>query len=323
MGIEVPILPLAVGTALKALRFACINVSNLGSGLGPQALVPPGADSSKVKATQLAILQALQSGEFAAGNMSVSDSVALAKTEGYLAEDFTEGEVQIKAFTPVLASAIGTDHPLVTEYITSRDYIESNKIRFYKALTKSCGQKQAPVMLVYLFQHLVIGFFLEQATSQTLITPHLLHTDLCTWKMGGSMYWLPSVDRVLCIDTLSQQSHYVRVNEGACGGGGGGNGKLSVATRNKKVTNQNLDPRFKSTTALGSKIRKMKMTEIMKKANFDNALCTPCDDQKRERCLTFHGKGSCFKECRFAYDHVKLPDSAVAEMYTYISDGCI
>ena len=69
----------------------------------------------------------------------MSDSVALAKTEGYLAEDFTKGEVQIKSFTPALASAIGPEHPLVTKYIASRDYIETNKIRFYKALTKACG----------------------------------------------------------------------------------------------------------------------------------------------------------------------------------------
>ena len=133
MGIEVPILPLAVGTALKALRFAGIDVSNLGSGIGPQALVPPGADSSKAKAAQMKILLALQSADFAAGNMSVPDSVDLAKTDGYLAEDFTEGEVQIKSFTPVLASAIGTEHPLVMEYLASRDFIEKNKIRFYKA----------------------------------------------------------------------------------------------------------------------------------------------------------------------------------------------
>ena len=172
MRIKVPILPLAVGTDIKSLRFGGIDVSNLGSGIGPMAFVPPGADSAKAKTAQLAILEALQSAEFAAGNMSVSDSVALSKTEGYLAEDFTEGEVQIKSFTPVLASAIVPEHPLVAKYIASRDYIETNKIRFYKALTKACGQRQAPAMLVYLFQHLVIGFFSEAATSPTLITPH-------------------------------------------------------------------------------------------------------------------------------------------------------
>ena len=139
MKIEVPILPLAVGTAIKSLQFGGIDVSNLGSGIGPMAFVPPGADSAKAKAAQLADLETLQSAEFAAGNMSVSDSVALSKTEGYLAEDFVEGEVQIKSFTPSLASMIGPKHPLVGEYIASRDYIKTNKIRFYKALTTACG----------------------------------------------------------------------------------------------------------------------------------------------------------------------------------------
>ena len=126
----------------------------------------------------LANLEALQSAEFATGNMPVSNSVALSKTEGYLAEDFTESEVQIKSFTPILASVIGPKHPLVTKYITSRDYIETNKIRFYKVLTKACRQQQAPAMLVYLLQYLVIRFFLEAATSTILITPHLLLKDL-------------------------------------------------------------------------------------------------------------------------------------------------
>ena len=70
------------------------------------------------------------------------------------------------------------------------------------------------------------------------------------------------------------------------------------------------------------KIKNMKMVKIMEKANFDNALCVPCDENNKERCLTFHGKGMCQKDCKLAYDHKKLPDSAVSEMYTYISDGC-
>ena len=78
--IKVPILPLAVDTAIKPLQFSGIDVSNLISGIGPMALVPPGEDSAKTKTAQLAILEALQSVEFAAGNMSVLDSVALSKT---------------------------------------------------------------------------------------------------------------------------------------------------------------------------------------------------------------------------------------------------
>ena len=204
LNIEVPILPLGVGTAIKSLQFGGINVANLGSGIGLMAIVPPGADSSKAKAASLMILQSIQSAEFAAGNMSVADSVSLSKTEGYMPEDFVEGEVQVKSFIPVLTSMIGPEHALVREYTSSREYIERNKIRFYKALNKECGARQAPVMLVYLFQHLVIGYFAEAALNTTHLAPHLLLTNLQTWKMGSSMYWLPSVDRVSCIDTLSQ-----------------------------------------------------------------------------------------------------------------------
>ena len=174
-------------------------------------------------------------------------------------------------------------------------------------------------MLVYLFQHLVIGFFAEAATSTTLITPHSLLKDLHMWKMDGSVYLLPAVDQVPCIDALSQRSHYVRANEG---GGGGGGGPSGGPAQGNRVDNPNWDPRFKLTTALGLKIKKMKMKVIMGKANFDKALCAPCDKNKRERCMTYHGKGLCQKDCWFAYDHKKMPDSAVTEVYKYISDGC-
>ena len=94
------------------------------------------------------------------------------------------------------------------------------------------------------------------------------------------MYWLPSVDRVPCIDALSQRSHYVRVNEGGGGGGGGGGGPSGGPAQGNRVDNPNWDPRFKPTTALGLKIKKMKMKVIMDKANFDKALCAPCDNRR-------------------------------------------
>ena len=73
---------------------------------------------------------------------------------------------------------------------------------------------------------------------------------------------------------------------------------------------------------LGMKIKKMKLKVIVDKANFDKALCAPCDKNKQERCMTYHGTGLCQKDCRFAYNHKIMPNSAVTEVYNYISDGC-
>ena len=56
--------------------------------------------------------------------------------------------------------------------------------------------------------------------------------------------------------------------DGGGGGGGvpgdGGSGKA----RGNRVENPNLDPRFKPNTMLGLKIKKLKMKQIMEKANF-------------------------------------------------------
>ena len=114
----------------------------------------------------------------------------------------------------------------------------------------------------------------------------------------------------------------MKVNNGGGGGGGGGGGPSGGPARGNRVDNLNWDPWFKPNTTLGMKIKKLKLNVIMDKANFDKAVCAPCDKDKRERCMTYHGKGSCQKDCRFAYNHKKLPDSAVTEVYDYISDGC-
>ena len=63
------------------------------------------------------------------------------------------------------------------------------------------------------------------------------------------------------------------------------------------------------------------MKQIMEEANFDGKLCVPCNEAGNKQCLTFHAKVSCQTGCRHAADHKKLPDAAVTERYSYISDG--
>ena len=93
--------------------------------------------------------------------------------------------------------------------------------------------------------------------------------------------------------------------------------ELPAAELRTKVENPNWDPCFKLTTVLGAKIKKS-----MEKANFDESTCVPCNKAGNKRCLTYHAKGSCQTGCRHVADHKQLPDAVVAEMYTYISNGC-
>ena len=141
--------------------------------------------------------------------------------------------------------------------------------------------------------------------------------------MRGALNWLPSLRNVSCIDWLSQCSQYVKIPSGVGGGGGvrvpGGGRKSKLGSR---AENPNWDPRFKPTTALGAKIKKMTMKKIMEKANFDESTCVSCNEAGNKRSLTFHAKGSCQTGCQYATDHKQLPTAVVGEMYTYISDGC-
>ena len=84
------------------------------------------------------------------------------------------------------------------------------------------------------------------------------------------MNWLPNLKNVSCINGLSQRSQYVKIPNGVGGGGGGGGGGgVPGGGRKSKlescVENANWDPRFKPTTALDAKIKKMIMKKITEK----------------------------------------------------------
>jgi len=327
--IKPPILPLRCVTALLGLNWEGIDIADLGSGILPMGFIPPGAISPKAKVATLALLRAIQSSDDASGNMTVADSVMLnqAGGSGFVPQDFTESDIQIKCFTPVLVTMVGANHELVEEYGSCRAFIEDNKLEFQQALVEECGASQAPAMQSFLFHHLVHTYFRMQSNSSTSVKPHSLSADLLRWDSGGVLNWLPSLLRVPSLNALSQRSQYVKVKGG--GGGGDGGGPASGGKKSdlgKRVVNPNCDPRFNRNTTLGSKINKLTITKIINNNDFDESAGTglgvPCNDSGEEHCLTYHGKGSCQSGCKKAYSHLPLIDSAKETMYAFFANGC-
>ena len=121
------------------------------------------------------------------------------------------------------------------------------------------------------------------------------------------MNWLPNLNRVPSLLALSQRSQYVKVDGGG-GSGGGGSGDEGGSTPRKKsklgtkVENPNWDPRFKPNTTLGSKIRKLTITKIIKNFDFDKSAGTgrgvPCTATGEEHYLTYHCTGMCQSGCK-------------------------
>ena len=115
--IKVPVMPLRAVTSLLSLMWDGIDMADLGSGILPMAFIPPGTITLKAKASTLAIMQAVQSSDDVSGNMTVADSVALnqAGGSGYIPEDFPESDLQVKCYTIILVTMVGTGHALVKE----------------------------------------------------------------------------------------------------------------------------------------------------------------------------------------------------------------
>lgn len=78
--------------------------------------------------------------------MNFANSVILANVDGYVPLTFTESNVQVKMYIPVLCCLIVLCHPLTKGYRAARDYLEENKIEFQEALINAVGARQALAM---------------------------------------------------------------------------------------------------------------------------------------------------------------------------------
>lgn len=72
--IQAPVILLNAVTTLLSLQFGGIDAAIFGSGILPMTFIPPGAASPKSKVASLALMQAIQSADDDAGNMTIADS---------------------------------------------------------------------------------------------------------------------------------------------------------------------------------------------------------------------------------------------------------
>lgn len=291
-------------------------------------LVPPGAVSAAGRASILSIAQNSQNITHVIhtdGNIAMADAIALGNT-GYVPLDFLEAEQQVVAYQPVLCSMLGEEHKMTKMYTSAVKYICEHLLYFKDSLINTVGKQQTPAMFLYIFHKAVQGWFSEQATTSDRIDPPDLLTGFRIYNMRGTLHFLPSVSNVLAINSLSQCSHYQMINDdrGSGGGGGGGGssggGGASTHGGGNKVINPNCDPKFKADTVLAGKIRGTKMIKIIEKAKI--LTCIPVGANGQDRCITYHAKGACMSKCNHAYDHKPLDDTANAEIFAFVLDGC-
>ena len=205
LGLQPPFVPLAALKSFQAFRFYGIDDCELGDGILPMAFAPPGGSPTARKqqledATAAAAYDTMVSTE--GNSISFSDATTLGKAKGYIPVDWTEALLQLEGYLPVLATLIGTDHPLVRNYLSGLDRLKRIQLTLRHALKDECGGKLAPAILVYYFQIRVRCWLEDQWDSDTPVEAPSFTQEFRTFKLSRNLNWLPGISDVPALQGL-------------------------------------------------------------------------------------------------------------------------
>jgi len=322
-GGHVPVITPGIMGLIKSFRFHGNDDTDIGSGVLPLAFVPPGGNSGKARARRV---EANESATLYGNMMSTegqhissADAQALSKTKGYVPSKWTEATVQLKAYLPVLASMVGTNHPLFRAYQRGVNLYADKAIMIQEALDDRVGERLGPGLFVYSFQIKLKGWFENQWGSREQFRVPDFEDGLWRYLLERNLEWLPSYQEIPELVHLSRPvaPELAPAPSGAGGSGGGGRTgpKGPSATSNpaqERVVNTKPDPRLREHNEMCTRIREWKVGKAVK-AMLAKGKAVPTDEQGRDRCLTFHLKGACFTGCKHKHDHKPITSGAGAD----------
>ena len=313
---------------IKTFRFHGNDDTDIGSGVLPMSFVPPGGVSSKARARQVEDATA----SFAYMNMmgtegqhiTSADAQSLSKSKGYVPCQWTEAMVQLRAYAPVLASIVGTSHPLYVAYNKGFNLYMQRSIELHGALEGRAGERLAPGMLVYIFQIRLKGWFENQWGMQDeLAVPDFAHV-FWRYLLDKNLECLPDIQSIPELRQLAMPIEDPNRGSlsrwGAPGGSSTGSdtrrsgGGASVPPTQTRVPNDAMDARFAENNELCKNIKDWK---VMKAIDIMKALGkgVPKDASGRDRCISFQVKGVCFSNCQHKHDHRTIPPGTGADQF--------
>ncbi|VEU39857.1 unnamed protein product, partial [Pseudo-nitzschia multistriata] len=313
LGLQPPFVPLAALKSFQAFRFYGIDDCELGDGILPMAFAPPGGSPTARKqqledATAAAAYDTMVSTE--GNSISFSDATTLGKAKGYIPVDWTEALLQLEGYLPVLATLIGTDHPLVRNYLSGLDRLKRIQLTLRHALKDECGGKLAPAILVYYFQIRVRCWLEDQWDSDTPVEAPSFTQEFRTFKLSRNLNWLPGISDVPALQGLRKPTTPApSARTPARGGTGattrGRSGQSGPSSNNNnnntpqtRVENHNQDPRILATEGeLKTRLKNWKIAKAMSSMKAKGK--GPClRNDGKEMCHSWRAKGFCYDGCR-------------------------
>ena len=320
--IEGPIVSTGSMQLFKTLRFQGVDEQDLGSGILPMSLTPPGAVSSQARAQLIEHNENALTYDFMMSTdgqqISSGDAKLLSKTKGYVPTEWSEAKAQVEAYQPVVTAILGELHPTALEYIRAVKYASTIFLSLKQALEDKVGRKQAPAVYSYIFHSSMHGWFREQYHTRYPVPPPELVNDFRRFSMRKNLEWLPNISDIESIRTLGQVEAPIAPRSPTK--------KTTAAATNSgigtRVVNPFWDGRFKLDNAFCTVVKEKAARKIIGAAKACGKIFPMTTDGK-ERCITWHAKGYCGASCKQAYDHKELETPELKDtLYEFVRAGC-
>ena len=304
--------------------------TDLGEGILPFTITPP--DQISLAAVAQIQLDHHQNRDFSAimtGSTSISaaDARAMRSSKGYIPVDWDEAEVQIEAYTPVLAAILGERHPNVQEHIEATAALRRFKPLLKQFMSTKLGIGLGAATIVWYFHMKHRNWFRKQwskDTESTLKPPSIL-AGFEQFEDGYNLSWLPYTGHVPRLQALARPPPTSRPSgPAAAPSSGGSSGPRSSGTHanpadstdsaaaNDRTRNRNRDSRYMGETPFARRIREQPIRDAISRMDGP-----PLTTNGGERCLSWHLKGSCRTSCLRSSDHIVLPTEDAETLYQW------
>lgn len=306
-------------TFVQGCNFSGSDPSNVASGVLPMGFAPPGAASPQAKARSAADSEMVHSYMNMMSTVSQlltsADAKELAKCKGYIPTNYSEASAQLGAYQAVLHALLGSNHPMYLEYRNGYRMYLAMDLELQAALDHEVGRVLGPPMLVYIFQTRVQDWFMWQWGMDEPYDVPQLRRELGQFTRTKNLNWLPSVNDVPDLYNL-------KLRAGRDGNGFANDrayrqapqtpattprvqpssgGERQTQTR---IVNPDWDPVYQENNEFCRNITNWRIAKAMAIMR-EKGKEVPNRTDGRPMCLTYHLKGSSFKEDKMAYDHKK------------------
>ena len=331
--VQTPHVTVAHATTLTNWAFAGTSLFNVGTGLLPFTVTPPGAVSMESRVRferdqeRSADHDTIMEGST---SITASDARSFRTAGAFVPSSFDETEATLEGYGALLGAVLGNEHPNVVSHFESIDNYRTVRHTLRQAITDVVGRAKAPATLLYYYQVRHRRWFERQwkiSTTATLPPPDF-SAGFERYAESLNIDWLPNTSQVLVFQRLRDtppQDSDERLGRNVGGSSTSNTTGTTVSdltqdkpeeTERKRVRNNNRDPRFKGRTPLAVMIRSAKIQDAIDKQG-----CIPVTPDGEERCLSWHLKGTCYGNCERASDHVVLKGAEKEELHKWAAEG--